>query len=116
MQPKNTVPAILDALAAQERRGETSLTIRIQPDLIQDVMKIPGYRKLFAPVTPGVSDPAAIYAAYEQMQQGVEARHIILVLVVCETIAEFHEALDRMPMRKSAEWRNLPTTGFDTSD
>ena len=115
MKPKNTIHAILDALAAQQRQGETSLTVRIEPDLIQDALNVPGYRKLFAPVIPGLTDTAPIYAIYEQMRQAGETRDTILVLVECQTIGEFREALDRLPMRKSSEWRAFSTTGSDSS-
>jgi hypothetical protein len=114
LKPKNPM-AILDALAAQQRQGETSLTVRIEPDLIQDAMNVPGYRKLFAPVIPGLTDTAPIYAAYEQMRQAGETKHTILVLVECQTIGEFREALGRMPIRKSSEWRSFSTTGSDSS-
>jgi hypothetical protein len=40
LKPKNPIHAILDALAAQQRRGETSLTVRIELDLIQDAMNV----------------------------------------------------------------------------
>ena len=96
MKPKNPIHAVLDALAAQQRQGETSLTVRIEPDLIQDAMNVPGYRKLFAPVIPGLTDTAPIYAAYEQMRQAGETKHTILVLVECQTIGEFREALGRL--------------------
>ena len=106
MKPKDPINAILDALASQQRQGETSLIVRIEPDLIQDAMNaLRGYRKLFAPVIPGLTDTAPIYAAYEQMRQADEARHIILVLVECQAIGEFREALARLPIRKSSEWR-----------
>ena len=107
MESKNPINAILEALAAQQRQGEPSLTIRIEPDLIQDAMNIPGYRKLFAPVIPGTADTTPIYAAYEQVRQEGETRHIILVLVECQTIEEFRQALDRLPIRKSSEWRSF---------
>ena len=110
MKPKNPIQAILGALAAQQRQGETSLTVRIEPDLIQDAMNVPGYRKLFAPLTPGLTDTAPIYAAYEQMRQVGETKHTILVLVECQTIGEFREALGRLPIRKSSEWRSFSTT------
>ena len=51
-------------------------------------------------------DPAPIYAAYEQMRQAGET-NIILVLVACQAIGEFREALGRLPIRKSAEWRSF---------
>ena len=107
MTPRNPINAILDALAAQQRQGESSLTVTIEPDLIQDAMNVPGYRKLFAPVIPGLTDTAPIYAAYEQMRQAGETTHIILVLVECQTIEEFREALCRLPIRKSSDWRSF---------
>ena len=115
MKPDNPIHAILDALAAQQRQGETSLTVKIEPDLIQDAMNVPGYRKLFAPVIPGLTDTAPIYAAYEQMRQAGETKHTILVLVECQTIGQFRDALDGLPMRKSSEWRSFSTTGSDSS-
>ena len=111
MKPKNPINAILDALASQQRQGETSLIVRIEPDLIQDAMNaLRGYRKLFAPVIPGQTDTVPIYAAYEQMRQAGETKHTILLFVECQTIEEFREALDRLPIRKSSEWRSLSTT------
>ena len=107
MKPKNPINAILDALASQQRQGETSLIVTIEPDLIPDAVSLRGYRKLFAPVIPGQTDTAPIYAAYEQMQQADEAQLIILVFVECQTIGEFREALARLPIRKSSEWRSF---------
>ena len=115
MNPKNSIHAILDVLAAQQRQGETSITVRIEPDLIQDAMNVPGYRKLFAPVIPGLTDTAPIYAAYEEMRHTGETMRVLLVLVECRTIGEFREALGRMPVRKSSEWRSFSTTGSDHS-
>jgi hypothetical protein len=115
LKAKNSIDAILETLAAQQQQGETSLTVRIEPDLIQDAMNVPGYRKLFAPVIPGLTDTAPIYAAYEQMRQDGETGHTILVLVECRTIGEFREALGRLPIRKSSEWRSFSTTGSDSS-
>ena len=109
MKPTNSIHAILDALAAQQRQGETSLTVRIEPDLIQDTMNVPGYRKLFAPVTPGLTDTAPIYAAYEQLRQAWGTGHVMLVLVECQTIEEFRDALGRLPSQKSSEWRVFST-------
>ena len=110
MKPKNTINAILDALASQQQRGETSLIARIEPDLIQDAMKaLRSYRKLFAPVIPGLTDTVPIYAAYEQMRQAEETKHTILLLVECQTIGEFREAVGRLPIRKSSEWRSFST-------
>lgn len=112
MKPKNPINAILDALASQQRQGETSLIVRIEPDLIQDAMNaLRGYRKLFAPVIPGLTDTVPIYAAYERMRQAHETKHTILLFVECQTIQEFREALGRLPIRKSSEWRSFSTPG-----
>ncbi|HKV91574.1 MAG TPA: hypothetical protein VJW20_03385 [Candidatus Angelobacter sp.] len=106
--PKNSIHAILDALASQQRQGETSLIVRLEPDLIQDAMNaLRDYRKLFAPVIPGLTDTAPIYAAYERMRQADVTRHTILLFVECQTIKEFRQALGRLPIRKSSEWRSL---------
>jgi hypothetical protein len=111
LKPKNPINAILDALASQQQRGETSLIVRLEPDFIQDAMNaLRSYRKLFAPVIPGLTDTVPIYAAYEQMRQEDVTRHTILLLVECQTIEEFREALGRLPIRKSSEWRSLATT------
>ena len=97
MKPNNTIKEILDALASQRRQGETSLIVRIEPDLIQDAMKaLPGYRKLFAPVVPGLTDPLPIYEAYEQVRQADGAERSVLLLVKCDSTQEFREALDRL--------------------
>lgn len=110
MKPINPINAILDALASQQQRGEKSLIVRIEPGLIQDAMNaLRGYRKLFAPVIPGLTDTAPIYADYEQMRQADLTRHTILLLVECQTIEEFRDAIGRMPIRKSSEWRSLST-------
>jgi hypothetical protein len=112
LKPKNPINAILDALASQQRQGETSLIVRIEPDLIQDAMNaLRSYRKLFAPVISGLTDTVPIYAAYERMRQAGETKHTILLLVECQTIEEFREALERLPIRKSSEWRSFSTTG-----
>jgi hypothetical protein len=106
--PKNPINAILDALASQQQQGETSLIVKIEPSLIQDAMNaLRDYRKLFVPVIPGVTDPAPIYEAYEQMRQASPAQHTILLFVECQTIGDFRQALLRMPIRKSSEWRSL---------
>jgi len=108
LEPENPINAILDALASQQRQGETSLIVTIQPDLIQDAMNaLRDYRKLFVPVIPGVTDPEPIYAAYEKMRQGDVPEHTILLFVECQTIEEFREALGRLPIRHSSEWRHL---------
>ena len=104
---KNSINAILDALASQQQHAETSLIVTIEPDLMRDAVNaLRDYRKLFAPVVPGVTDSALVYAAYEKMRAGV-TRHTILLLVECQTMEEFREALGRMPLRKSSEWRSL---------
>jgi hypothetical protein len=108
LKPKNSIDAILDALASQQRQGENSLTVTIEPDLIQDAMNaFRDYRKLFAPVIPGVTDTQPIYAAYEEMRQDDVSQHTILLFVECQTIEEFREALGRLPIRHSSEWQSL---------
>ena len=108
MKPKNPMNAILEDLASQQRRGETSLIVRLEPDLIQDAMNaLKGYRKLFAPVIPGLTDTAPIYTAYDEMRQQDVTKHTILLLVECQAIVEFREALGRLPLRKSSEWRSF---------
>ena len=115
MKPKNPINAILNALASQQQRGETSLVARIEPDLIQVAMNaLRSYRKLFAPVIPGLTDTVPIYAAYERMRQAGETKHTILLLVECQTIGEFREALGRLPIRKSSERRSFSTPGSVT--
>ena len=107
MIPKTSINAILDALAAQQQQGETSLIVTIEPDLIQDAMNaLRDYRKLFAPFIPGVTDTVPIYAAFEQMRARATT-HTILLFVECQTIEEFREALGRLPIRHSSEWRSL---------
>jgi hypothetical protein len=111
LKPKNPINAILDALASQQQRGETSLIVRLEPEFIEDAMdSLRSYRKLFAPVIPGLTDTAPIYAAYEQMRQEDVTKHYILLLVECQAIEEFREAVGRLPIRKSSEWRSLATT------
>ncbi|HLJ85433.1 MAG TPA: hypothetical protein VKZ53_01340 [Candidatus Angelobacter sp.] len=108
MIPKNPINAILDTLASQQRQGETSLIVRIEPELIQDARNaLQGYRTLFAPVVPGLTETEPIYAAYEQMRQAAMSEQTILLLVECQTMEEFREALDRLPIRKSSERRSL---------
>ena len=112
LKPKNSINAILDALASQQRQGENSLIVTIEPDLIQDAMNaLRDYRKWFAPVIPGQTDTAPIYAVYEEMRQADMTQHTILLFVECQTIDEFREALGRLPIRKSSEWRS-----FDNAD
>jgi hypothetical protein len=113
LKPKNPINAILDTLASQQRQGETSLVVTIEPDLIQEAMNaLRGYRKLFAPVISGQTDTVPIYAAYEQMRQAGETKHTILLFVECQTIQEFREALVRLPIRKSSEWCSFSTTAI----
>ena len=107
MIPINSINAILEALASQQQHGESSLIVTIKPDLIQDAMNaLRDYRKLFAPFIPGVTDTAPIYETYEKMRASVTA-HTILLFVECRAIEEFREALDRLPIRHSSEWRPL---------
>ena len=107
MKP-DPINAILDALASQQRQGETSLIARIEPGLILDAMNaLRGYRKLFAPVIAGQTDTVPIYAVYERMRQEDETRHTILLLVECRTIEEFRDAIGRLPIRNSSEWRSF---------
>jgi hypothetical protein len=42
-----------------------------------------------------------------EMRQDDVAQHTILLLVECQTIEEFREALGRLPIRHSSEWRSL---------
>ncbi len=112
--PINSINAILDALALQQRQGENSLIVKLEPGLIQDAMDaLRDYRKLFAPVIPGQTDTAPIHEIYERMRQANPTQHTILLLVECQTIAEFREALARMPIRKSSEWRSLDNGNWD---
>jgi hypothetical protein len=108
MNPKNSINAILDALVSEQGKGENSLIVRIKPDVVQDAMNaLRDYRKLFAPVIAGVTDTQPIYAAYEKMRQADVGEHTILLFVECQTIEEFREALGRLPIRHSSEWRHL---------
>jgi hypothetical protein len=92
VKPKNSINDILDAL-------------------IQDAMNaLQSYRKLFAPVIPGLTDTVPIYTIYEQMRQEDVTKHTILLLVECQTMEEFREALGRLPIRKSFDWRSFSTT------
>jgi hypothetical protein len=112
LNPQDPIQAILDALASQQRQGETSLIVRLEPDLIPAVVDaLRDYRKMFAPVIPGVTDKSPIYAAYQRMRQAEEAKHTILLLVECQTTQEFRDAIGRMPIRHSSEWRSFPTAG-----
>jgi pimeloyl-ACP methyl ester carboxylesterase len=108
LELKNSINEILDALASQQRQGETSLIVSIEPNLIQDTMNaLRDYRKLFVPVIAGVTDPEPIYAAYEQIRQADPAQHTILLFVECQTIEVYRDALGRLPIRNSSEWRSL---------
>jgi len=110
LNTKNPIREILDALASQQQRGETPLILSIEPDFIQDAMNaLRSYKKLFAPVIRGLTDTAPISAAYEHMRQQEATRHTILLLVECRTTDEFRDAIGRMPVRHSSEWRALAT-------
>ena len=112
LNPQNPIQAILDALASQQRQGETSLIVRLEPDLIPAAMDaLRSYRKMFAPVIPGQTDTSPIYADYERMRQADGTRQTILLLVECQTIQEFRDAIGRMPIRHSSEWRSFSTAG-----
>lgn len=114
MKPLSTINVILDALASQQQLGETSLVVTIEPNLIPDAMNaLRCYRKLFAPVIPGATDTAPIYAAYEQMRQAHATKHTILLFVECQTMDQFREALGPLPIRNSSEWRCFSTTETD---
>ncbi len=100
LKPKNTIKAILDALASQRRRGETALIVRIEPNFIQDAIDaLPDYRKVFAPVVPGLTDLLPIYEAYERVQQAEGTKQSVLLLVKCRTTQEFRDAIP--PLRTS---------------
>jgi hypothetical protein len=104
LKPKNTIKAILDALASERRRGETALIVKIEPNLIQDAIDaLPDYRKVFAAVVPGVTNLLPIYEAYERVQQTEGARQCILLLVQCSTTEEFRDAIPplRIPRTRS---------------
>ena len=106
--PANSAHEILDAIAAQQRQGETSLIVTIKPGLLQEAMNaLHDNQKLFAPVVPGATDPTPIYAVYEQMRQVNAGEHTTLVLVECQSIEEYREALARPPIRHSSDWRHL---------
>jgi hypothetical protein len=113
MNSKNTINEILDALAAQQQRGESSLVVSIEPGLIPDATNaLRSYKKLFAPVIPG-TDGAPIYAEYDRMRQG-ETGQTILLLVECQTTQEFRDAIGQMPIRKSSEWRSVSMIASDS--
>lgn len=109
-QNQEPIQAILDALASQQRQGETSLIVRLEPDLIPAAMDaLRGYRKMFAPALPGATDTTPINTAYERMRQSAAGKHTILLIVECKTMQEFNDAIGRMPIRHSSEWRDLST-------
>ena len=113
MKPKNTIQEILDALASQNRQGNTSLIFRLEPNLIQDAMNaLRGYRKVFAPVISGLTDTSSIYAVYERMRQADD----ILLLVECQTAQQFREALGPLRIRHSSEWRFLDQEQNDVAE
>jgi len=100
LKTTNTIKAILDALALQRRQGETALMVRIEPHLIQSAINaLPDYRKVFAPVVPGVTDLLPIYEAYERVRQEEGTTQSVLLLVKCRTTEEFRDAIP--PMRTS---------------
>ncbi len=110
MTPKNSINAILDALTSQRQHSETPLIVTIEPSLIQDALNaLRGYRTLFAPFIPGLTDTVPIYAAYERMRQANMTQQTILLFVECQTMEEFREAVGRLPIRKSSEWRSIDT-------
>ena len=112
LKPPNPIQAILDALASQQRQRETSLIVRLEPGLIPEAMNaLRDYRKMFAPVIPGLTDTLPIYAAYERMRQADETKHSILLFVECQTMQEFRDAIGRMPIRQSSDWRSFSTAG-----
>jgi hypothetical protein len=114
LKPDNTIKAILDALASQNREETTSLIFRLQPDLIQEAMNaLRDYRKVFAPVISGLTDISSIYAAYEQMRKADGTNDAILLLVECQTERQFREALETLPIRKSSEWHLLTKEQYD---
>lgn len=113
VNPMSSSNAILDALVARQRQGETSLIVTIKPSLVQDAMNaLRDHRKLFAPFVPGETDTSPIYATYERMRQANAPEPTILLLVECQTMKEFREALSRLPIRKSSEWRSLDNDDY----
>ncbi len=110
MKLQNPIQAILDAIGLQQRRRETSLIVTLEPDLIPEAVNaLRDYRKMFAPIIPGLTDTVPIYAAYERMRQADETTHTILLFVECQTIQQFRDAIGRMPIRHSSEWRSFST-------
>jgi hypothetical protein len=101
LKPQNPIQDILDALALQQ-----SLVVRLEPDLIPEAVKaLRAYRKLFAPIIPGLTDTLPIYEAYERMRQAAKTEQTILLFVECQTLQQFRDAIGRMPIRHSSEWR-----------
>jgi hypothetical protein len=110
LKPQEPIQEILDALALQQRQGETSLIVKLEPALIPEAMNaLRDYRKMFAPVISGLTDTSLIYAEYERMRKADETRHTILLLVECQAEQEFRDAIGRMPIRHSSEWRSFST-------
>jgi hypothetical protein len=114
MKPLTTINEILDALTSQQQHGETSLIVTIDPALIPEATQaLRSYRTLFAPVIAGQTDTAPIYATYERMRHAADpAQQTILLLVECQTMDQLHHALDRLPIRKSSEWRSSDDPDF----
>ena len=107
MNPQNSIQEILDALASQQKQRETSLIVRLAPDLIPAATHaLRGYKTLFAPVIPGVTDSSPIYEAYEQVRQNDKTQQTILLLVECQTTQQFRDAIGQMPIRHSSEWHS----------
>ena len=107
MKSNNSISAILNSLAQKLQESETSLVVNLAPSLIPDAMTVlRDYKKLFAPVIPGLTDTAPIYSAYEQLRQEDKAGHALLLLVQCKTLAKFRDAIGEMPIRHSSEWRS----------
>jgi hypothetical protein len=111
MKPINNVNAVLDMLAEQKQRGETSLVVTIEPALIPQAMDaLRSYKKLFAPVIAGQTDTAPIHEGYERMRAAYPDLHTILLLVECQTVEQFREALEPLPMRNSSDWKVFSST------
>jgi hypothetical protein len=108
LKPNNTIKEILDALASPDRQVNDPLIFRLDAGLIQDALNtLSGYRKIFAPVIPGLTDTSAIYESYERMRLANESREFLLLLVECQTAQQFREALGPLRIRHSSEWRVL---------
>ena len=63
-------------------------------------------------VIPGLTDSEPIYAIYERMRQADMTQQTILLFVECHSMEEFREALERLPIRKSSEWRSLDKADY----